>query len=149
MEVTALITWLITALGGFYMLGTWISRGGLAPGSTSRLPKPVLFGHFLLAATGLVIWIIYLATDTHALAWTALIVLIPVALLGLTMFARWLAVYRGKPVAAHAAVGAGAGATPAGGQEPAERGFPVPIVLGHGLFAVITLILVLLTAVSD
>jgi hypothetical protein len=55
MEVTALITWLITALGGFYMLGTWISRGGLAPGSTSRLPKPVLFGHFLLAAIGLVV----------------------------------------------------------------------------------------------
>jgi len=146
MEVTALVTWLVTALGGFYMLGTWISRGGLAPGSTSRLPKPVLFGHFLLAAIGLVVWIIYLATDSHALAWTALILLIPVALLGLTMFARWLGVYRGTPVAAHAAVGAGA---PAGGSEPAERGFPVPIVLGHGLFAVITLVLVLLTAVSE
>jgi hypothetical protein len=62
------------------------------------------------------------------------------------MFARWLTVYRGKTVAAHAAVGAGAAA---GGQEPAERGFPVPVVLGHGLFAVITLVLVLLTAVSD
>jgi hypothetical protein len=39
MEVTALITWLITALGGFYMLGTWISRGGLAPGSTAACPS--------------------------------------------------------------------------------------------------------------
>ncbi|HEY3200943.1 MAG TPA: hypothetical protein VGK55_10395 [Actinomycetes bacterium] len=146
MEVAALVTWLVTALGGFYMLGTWISRGGLAPGSTSRLPRPVLFGHFVLAAIGLVVWIIYLATDSHALAWTALIVLIPVALLGLTMFARWLGVYRGTPVAAHAAVRAGA---PAGGSEPAERSFPVPIVLGHGLFAVITLVLVLLTAVSE
>ena len=146
MEVAALVTWLVTALGGFYMLGTWISRGGLAPGSTSRLPRPVLFGHFLLAAIGLVVWIIYLATDSHALAWTALIVLIPVALLGLTMFARWLGVYRGTPVAAHAAVRAGA---PAGGSQPAERSFPVPIVLGHGLFAVITLVLVLLTAVSE
>jgi hypothetical protein len=95
---------------------------------------------------GLVVWIIYLATDSHALAWTALILLIPVALLGLTMFARWLGVYRGTPVAAHAAVGAGA---PAGGSEPAERGFPVPIVLGHGLSAVITLVLLLLTAVSE
>jgi hypothetical protein len=146
MEVAALVTWLVTALGGFYMLGTWISRGGLAPGSTSRLPRPVLFGHFVLAAIGLVVWIIYLATDSHALAWTALIVLIPVALLGLTMFARWLGVYRGTPVAAHAAVRAGA---PAGGSEPAERSLPVPIVLGHGLFAVITLVLVLLAAVSE
>jgi hypothetical protein len=146
MEVTALVTWLITALGGFYMLGTWISRGGLAEGSTSRLPKPVLFGHFLLAAAGLVVWIIYLATDSDALAWIALIVLIPVALLGLTMFARWLGVYRGQAIAAHAAVGSG---VPVGGREPAERSFPVPIVLGHGLFAVITLVLVLLTAVTE
>ena len=146
MEVAALVTWLVTALGGFYMLGTWISRGGLTPGSTSRLPKPVLLGHFLLAAIGLVVWIIYLATDSHALAWTALIVLIPVALLGLTMFARWLGVYSGTPVTAHAAVGGGART---GGSEPAERSFPVPIVLGHGFFAVITLVLVLLTAVSE
>jgi hypothetical protein len=146
MEVTALVTWLVTALGGFYLLGIWISQGGLVAGSTSRLPKPVIFGHFLLAAGGLVVWIIYLATDSDGLAWTALILLIPVALLGLTMFARWLGVYRGAGVAAHAGVGASGSAS---AEAPAERHFPVPVVLGHGLFAVITLILVLLTAVSE
>lgn len=146
MEVIALVTWLVTALGGFYMLGIWISQGGLAAGSTTRLPRPVIFGHFLLAAAGLVVWIIYLATDSGGLAWTALILLIPVALLGLTMFARWLGVYRGGHVAAHAGVGATASA---GADTPAERHFPVPVVLGHGLFAVTTLVLVLLTAVGE
>ncbi|WP_211244050.1 hypothetical protein [Actinospica robiniae] len=58
MKVAALITWLITALGGFYLLGTWIARGALRSPGASRLPRPVIFGHFLLAATGLVVWIV-------------------------------------------------------------------------------------------
>ncbi|MEE4418362.1 GTP cyclohydrolase I FolE [Streptomyces bugieae] len=70
MDIAALIAWLITALGGFYMLGTWLARGG-ASGGTSRLPVPVVFGHFALAAAGLVVWIVYLITDKDALAWTA------------------------------------------------------------------------------
>ncbi|MFE9370404.1 hypothetical protein ACFYM2_11595 [Streptomyces sp. NPDC006711] len=81
MDTAALVTWVITALGGFYMLGTWLTRGG-ARGGTSRLPVPVVFGHFALAAIGLVVWIVYLVTDKDALAWTAFILLVPVALLG-------------------------------------------------------------------
>jgi hypothetical protein len=52
MKVAALIFWLITALGGFYLLGTWLSRGGIRQqqARTSRFPAPVIFGHFLLAA---------------------------------------------------------------------------------------------------
>ncbi|MFF0864684.1 hypothetical protein ACFYUV_23205 [Nonomuraea sp. NPDC003560] len=51
MEIAALITWLVTAVGGFSMLGTWIARGGVAQqkAGESRLPAPVLFGHFLVA----------------------------------------------------------------------------------------------------
>ena len=57
MKVAALITWLITALGGFYLIGTWLSRGGIRQqqSRTSRFPAPVIFGHFLLAATGLIV----------------------------------------------------------------------------------------------
>ncbi|MEU9500959.1 hypothetical protein [Streptomyces sp. NPDC048196] len=138
MDIAALIAWLITALGGFYMLGTWLSRGG-ASGGTSRLPVPVVFGHFALAAAGLVVWIIYLITDKDALAWTAFGLLVPVALLGFTMLARWIPVHRAR-AAAEATAGTQA--------EPAERHFPVPVVVGHGLFAVITVVLVLLTALG-
>lgn len=105
MNIAALVTWLITALGGFYMLGTWMSRGGARQDGSSRLPVPVIFGHFLLAAAGLVVWVIYLFADADALAWAAFVILLPVALLGFVMFARWLAVTRTPAVStAHGGV---------------------------------------------
>ncbi|MFD9502374.1 hypothetical protein [Streptomyces sp. NPDC060035] len=148
MDIAALITWVVTALGGFYMLGTWIQRGGIRQqqSGTSRLPAPVIFGHFALAAIGLVVWIIYVVADQTALAWTAFGLLLPVALLGFVMLARWIPVYRER---------ATAGPTPAAttaqvteGTVPAERHFPLAVVLAHGLFAVVTLVLVLLTALG-
>lgn len=144
MDIAALITWLITALGGFFMLGTWISRGGLRTPGSSRLPVPVLFGHFLLAAAGLVVWIVYLAVDKKAVAWTAFGLLVPVALLGLTMFARWLPTARDRrAVTASGAPGSAAPAT-----DVPERHFPLPVVIGHGVFAVVTVLLVLLAALQ-
>ncbi|GAA2307901.1 hypothetical protein OHT20_38905 [Streptomyces caniferus] len=140
MDIAALITWVITALGGFYMLGTWLSRGGAKAGN-SRLPVPVVFGHFALAAIGLVVWVIYVITDKDALAWTAFGLLVPVALLGFAMLARWIPVHRARAAAA----------APAATEQqsaPAERYFPVPVVAGHGLFAVVTVVLVLLTALG-
>lgn len=137
MDIAALVTWVITALGGFYLLGTWLSRGG-ARGGNSHLPVPVIFGHFALAAIGLVLWIVYVIADKEALAWTAFIVLVPVALLGFVMLARWVPVHR-----AHATAPAGAGQ-----DVPAERHFPVAVVLAHGLFAVVTVVLVLLSALG-
>lgn len=144
MDIAALITWVITALGGFYMLGSWISHGGVR-GGTSHLPVPVVFGHFALAALGLVVWIVYLIADMAALAWTAFGLLVPVALLGFLMLARWIPVHR-----ARAAAGVAAAGVPAGGEQavPAERHFPISVVLGHGLFAVVTVVLVLLTALG-
>ncbi|MQY03785.1 hypothetical protein [Actinomadura macrotermitis] len=139
MAIAALITWILTALGGFYMLSVWIARGGLRreeAGST-RFPPPVIFGHMLLAAAGLIVWIIYVAADKQALAWTAFVILLPVALLGFVMLARWIPTYR-----ARAAAGPGAGSV------PAERAIPVAVVAGHGLLAVVTLVLVLLTAAT-
>jgi hypothetical protein len=129
MAVTALITWLVTATGGFVMLGTWIARGGHRPGSGTRLAPGLVFGHFALAVVGLVLWIVYLVAGNRALAWIAFAVLLPVALLGFTMFARWIPTVR-RP-----------GGTP-------ESRLPVPVVAGHGLFAAATLVLVLLTALG-
>lgn len=144
MDIAALITWLITALAGFYMLGVWISHGGLRQQQSgeSRLPAPVVFGHFALAAAGLVVWIIYLAADSSALAWIAFVLLLPVALLGLTMFVRWIPVYR-----ARTAVAATGG--PDAASEPAERHLSVPIVTAHGVIAVITVVLVLISALGS
>src|SRR3954469_1814972 len=91
MEWAALIAWLLTAGGGFVLLAIWLSRGGMQQGREpgSRIRPPLILSHFLLAATGLVIWIIYIATDSDALAWLAFVLLAIVALLGWTMFAIW------------------------------------------------------------
>lgn len=134
MAVAALVTWLVTAAGGFVMLGIWVANGGPSRPGASRFPPALIFGHFALAAIGLVVWIVYLVTDEDALAWTALVLLLPVALLGFTMLARWLPAYRAR------------GADVA--SRPAEGRFPAPVVAGHGLFAVATVVLVLLTALE-
>ncbi|WP_406068997.1 hypothetical protein [Micromonospora sp. NBC_01638] len=127
MAIAALVTWLITAVGGFVMLGTWISHGGHRPGSGSRLAPGLVFGHFTLAVIGLVLWIAYLAVDNDVLAWVAFGALLPVALLGFTMLARWI---------------------PARRSGTAESRFPVPVVIGHGLFAAATLVLAALAALG-
>ncbi|MFR9794074.1 hypothetical protein ACL07V_36515 [Streptomyces sp. MB22_4] len=147
MDIAALITWVVTALGGFYMLGTWIQRGGIhqQQSGTSRLPAPVVFGHFALAAIGLVVWIVYVIADKSALAWTSFGLLLPVAVLGFVMLARWIPVYRDRAATEAPAAPTASGA---GGTVPAERYFPVAVVLAHGLFAVATLVLVLLTALG-
>jgi manganese efflux pump family protein len=140
MEIAALIAWVVTALGGFILLGTWISRGGARGGgdaAASRFPPGLIFGHFLLAATGLVLWIVYLATDSAALAWVCFAILLVVASLGFTMFARWLQARR-APVA---------GGGPVSALAP-EQHFLVPVVVLHGLLAATTLVLVLLAALG-
>jgi hypothetical protein len=146
MKWAALITWVITALGGFGLLVIWLRRGGLkqADQPGRRIRPPLIFTHFLLAASGLVLWIIYLAADKKGWAWAAFIVLLVVASLGFAMFALWLQRRQANP--AHVAtVGS---TTMSEGSTPAEQHFPVPVVGLHGLLAAITLVLVLLTALG-
>jgi hypothetical protein len=139
MEWVALITWVLTAGGGFVMLGLWLKHGGMRqtdlPGTRIRPPR--IFAHFGLAATGLVVWIVYVASDSDVLAWVAFALLAVVALLGFSMLAIWLRQRSREP----ATVGSAAGA-----DRPAERHFPSAIVAGHGVLAAATLVLVLLVA---
>jgi hypothetical protein len=153
MDIAALIVWILTAGGGFVLLGTWLSKGGARrDGTGSTFPPALIFGHFLLAAAGLLLWIVYVATNTDGIGWIAFAALALVALLGFAMFARWIPVYRGATkdrAGAHGATSSGAATAPSATStvvaEPAERHFPVLIVAGHGLLAATTLVLVLLT----
>ena len=139
MEVAALIFWLLTAAGGFVLLGTWIAKGGHQPdvGRPSRFPPGLVFGHFLLAAAGLVLWIIYLAADSDSLTWIAFALVALAAVGGFVLLSRWLPQVRGRT----AATGGDTTAT-------AEAQFPVPVVVVHGLLAATTLVLVLIAALS-
>ena len=140
MKWAALVTWVLTAGGGFVLLSIWLMRGGMRQQreAGNRIRPPLIMSHFLLAASGLVVWIIYLAADKDALAWIAFGILAIVALLGWTMFAIWL---RRRGAAQPGIVESAPGV-------PAEQHFPVSIVTLHGLLAVTTVVLVLLTAIG-
>ena len=96
---------------------------------SSALPAGVLFGHFVLAAVGLVVWIIFVLSDDGAgLAWTAFVILLPVAVLGFAMLLRWLA------------------GAPRGRRRRPSSASRVAAVVVHGLLAVTTVVLVVLAA---
>lgn len=142
MEWVALITWVLTAGGGFVMLGLWLKNGGMRqsdlPGDRIRSAR--ILSHFALAATGLVIWIVYLASDSDALAWVAFALLAVVALLGFSMLAIWLRQRSHEPALA------GAGGARVNDGTPAEQHFPTAVVGLHGVLAAATLVLVFLVA---
>ncbi len=159
MPLAALITWIMTAAGGLYLLTIWLIEYDreFQSVAATRLPIPVISTHALLAVAGLGLWAIYLLTDRPGLTWTAAGTLVVVAILGLTMAARWIGVYRAYgsrssrahvPAAVPVGVGAGYGAHPGSRiATPPERHFPVPVVILHGVFALATIVLVVLTAV--
>lgn len=170
MPVFALITWIVTALGGLYLLAIWLIEydPDFQRAAATRLPIPVISSHVLFAVGGLIVWIMYLVTDEDLFAWATIGALACVASLGLTMAIRWIGVYRTTtlrapapaiappgtrmrdawtPADAWATAGPGLAGTMARPDltVPPERHFPVSVVIAHGVFALTTITLVLLT----
>ncbi len=77
---------------------------------------PLILSHFLLAARGLVLWIIYLPADEDALVWVALVAVAGVAVLRFTIFAICVA-----------DDGAGAPPETPSRRTPAVNNFPVSL----------------------
>jgi hypothetical protein len=140
-----LITWSAAVLLGLFMLAVWLIENDVTDRivAPSRLPVVIIFAHLFLAAAGLATWVVYLVLGRRVFAWTAIGILGGIAALGATMFLRWIPVYRGPGRLA-------APAQPAGGAPalPPEGNFPVVVVATHGLLAVSTLVLALLTALE-
>jgi hypothetical protein len=128
MNWAALITWVLTAGGGFVLLAIWLKNGGMSQQDGGRIRSARILSHFALAAIGLVLWIAYVASDSSTVAWIAFALLLVVALVGFSMLAIWLAQRKRRDVVA------------------AEQRFPVAIVGVHGLLAATTLVLVFLAA---
>ena len=128
MDVAALITWVLTAGGGFVLLALWWRHGGMRQRESGRIRPAIILSHFALAAVGLVLWIVYVANGSSTIAWVAFVLLAVVAVIGFAMFGIWLSQRQRREVAA------------------AEQRFPVPVVGLHGLLAATTLVLVFLAA---
>jgi hypothetical protein len=161
MPLAAMLTWVVTAACGLYLLTIWLIEYDreFQSVAATRLPVPVISSHALLAITGMVLWTVFLMTGVHSLDWVVAAILGVVVILGTTMAVRWIGVYRSygaRSRHAHAAVpvpvGAGYGGTRAVPSHrtaiPPERHFPVSVVILHGVFAVATFVLVLLAALA-
>jgi len=129
-----LVVWLITAVGGFALVGIWL-RNGAATAATRRFPMPAPFVHALFAVASLVLFLVYWATDSDSLKVVVLIGLLVTAVLGIWMFLKWV----GGLSARTAATGGPAGTAP-------EDSFPVALVALHGIAAVSTLVLFIIAA---
>ncbi|HVC86711.1 MAG TPA: hypothetical protein VNC40_04700 [Gaiellaceae bacterium] len=128
MNWAALIAWVVTAGGGFVLLAIWLRNGGMNQQDGGRIRAARILSHFALAAVGLVLWIVYVASGSTTVAWLAFALLAVVALIGFSMLFIWLAQRKSREVAA------------------AEQRFPVAIVGLHGVLAATTLVLVFLAA---
>jgi hypothetical protein len=142
MSVIALFTWMATVLAGLVLLIIWIIEYDpeFQSATATRLPVPVISLHAFLGLSGLMLWVSYLLLGQRRLAWATVCILGAVAVLGLVMAARWLGVYRqiaapGPSLTRQTIV-------------PPERNFPPSVVILHGVLAVTTLVLVLVTALG-
>lgn len=150
MPAIALVTGFVAALGGLFLLAIWLIEydPDYQAGAATRLPVPVISAHVLLAVTGLAVWIMYLLTDKRRLAWTAALILTAVVLLGFTMAVRWIGVRKMPMAAAGTVASTEADSVSARAAVPPERHFPLSVVVGHGIFALTTFVLVVLTALG-
>ncbi len=91
MRFATLISWLLTASLGGFMLRIWLARGGLRRerARVGGLPPQLIFGHAGLALSGLLVWSGYVATGTKAVAWTAVGLLMVTIALGLCTVTLW------------------------------------------------------------
>jgi hypothetical protein len=141
MSIAALFAWMATVLVGLVLLIIWLMEYDreFQSGAATRLPVPVISVHALLGIGGLMVWGFYLIGDEEQLAWGTIADLGVVVLLGLIMAARWIGVYR-----AYAAPDSSMVVS-----VPPERHFPRSLVAIHGMLAFSTLVLVVLSVLSD
>jgi manganese efflux pump family protein len=91
LPTVTLISWLLTAGIGAYMLSRWIRDGGVRKqrANAETLGPGVVFAHASLAITGLALWTAYTLTRWPPLAWSAVLVLMPAIGLGLSTVTLW------------------------------------------------------------
>lgn len=138
-----LVTWVLSATAGIWMLLRWLARHREAPGPSSFPPRIVFF-HLASASLGLAVWIAYLAADRQAaLAWAALAMLMVINGLGDTIMTRgWHARHRHDQE--HGGSGAVVYLRAAGETLNGRR----PAPMAHALLAATTFFLVLLVALG-
>jgi manganese efflux pump family protein len=143
----SLVVWIATAGVGIAMAALWLERGGMRQ---ARHPHSVHAGrlaiHAGLAVSGLLLWVVYLITESHTLAWISFGVLVVVGILGATAFRIWQRRRLGFVKATQDDWNWPPEAMAKSEGVPAEQHLPASVVLLHGVLAIATVVLVLLTS---
>ena len=138
MSFIAAAFWLMTAVGGIYMLSRTITGSRNAAGETvTDLPVMPSFLHPTLAVVGVALLGAYVFTKEPWFAWLALVDLLLVAAGGGLLFGKWLKGRRASSAASSAMVR----------RFPAEQTIPAEVVVVHGLLAAATILLFLVVAI--
>jgi hypothetical protein len=89
--IVALISWVLTASIGAYMLRTWIVRGGLRRQRATGVgvPPAVVFGHAGAAVSGLGVWIGYVTSGWRPLTWLGVVLVGTAISLGICTVTLW------------------------------------------------------------
>ena len=104
-NLAALISWLVTAAAGLYLLAGWLTRARSGrPRVRAGGPPPAVIGaHASLGLAGLGVWIAYMATAEPALGWIAVGTTFLLAGLGMaTLLTAGPDAQRSGPLAANA-----------------------------------------------
>ena len=134
MSFIAAAFWLMTAVGGTYMLSRTITGSRNAAGETvSDLPVMPSFLHPTLAVVGLALLGAYVFTLEPWFAWLALADLLLAAAGGGLLFGKWLKGRRASSGLVR--------------RFPAEQTIPAEVVLVHGALAAATILLFLVVAI--
>lgn len=146
MSAASLFAWIATVFVGLLLLVIWLIEYDpqFQGAAATRLPIPVISTHALLGMAGLLLWGAYLLADEDRLAYATIADLGIAVVLGLTMAGRWIRVYRTYRRPSHREAAATGVVT-----VPPERNFPVSAVLLHGILAITTVVLVVLTVLTD
>jgi hypothetical protein len=153
LPLAALVSWLLTAGLGGYMLRTWMARGGLRlqratkkwAGEAAGVPPAVVFSHAGAALTGLAVWVGYVASGWHPLAWAGVVVIASAITLGICTVTLWTPYpVRHDPLEEMIA---DLPPGPSQGRRPKVDLSPL-IPVGHGVAALATFLLALLSAAT-
>jgi hypothetical protein len=144
--VAVLLTWTVTALFGVNLLIRgrayllWLLLRPHRPQRTRRKPRGravLVLLHIMFAASGLVLWLLYVLFDQDELIYLSGLLLTAVAVIGFSIVDRW------RHVPGRHAIGRQSPQRPAGSR------FPVWSATAHVMAGTTTLVLLLLTLLAE
>ncbi|MBM7365585.1 hypothetical protein [Gordonia hydrophobica] len=131
MGVAGLIVLICVGVTGAVTVGAWMTMGDVQRATTKRgrhrrLPAELVLGHMVFGIAAVTAWVCFVVIGRQYAAWVAVALMVIAAVLGITMFVRWIPSYRPRATQLASADGAGP-----------EQNLPIGLVLAHGAFAVI------------